>query len=92
MRVSASKVKNNFVLWKRSVLPLCGFRGHSMKILVLKSATCTMLIMSRPFDGTAIFVSRDTGQKSALSRDPGTGRDRINEAFWIHFISTDFIS
>ena len=38
-------------------------------------------LVDRPFDGTAKFLSRDTGQNSSLSRDPGTGRDRINPSF-----------
>ena len=33
-------------------------------------------IHNRPFDGTAKFLSRDTGQKWALSRDPGTGQNK----------------
>ena len=37
---------------------------------------------NRPFDVTAKFLSRKTGQKSSLSRDSGTGRDRINASLY----------
>ena len=38
-----------------------------------------------PFDGTGKFLFRDTGKKTSLSRDPGTGRGRINASFLASF-------